>query len=119
MMKRQLKGTRLRSAFKPESPPTSHGFCHVWHCQLGNWIVTPRDHRTAGQAASEAVRGYPSGTAPDSPVGHATGTLPGRRQTLSIASLSGKLYRRLCVRILPVSCCECPLTSAGVHRYQR
>ena len=32
------------------------------------------DHGAADQAASEVVRGYPSGTAPDSPVGHGTGT---------------------------------------------
>ena len=30
------------------------------------------DHGAADQAASEVVRGYPSGTAPDSTVGHGT-----------------------------------------------
>ena len=41
---------------------------------LGVGLSCLADHRAAGGAASEVVRGYPSGTAPDSPVGHATGT---------------------------------------------
>jgi hypothetical protein len=41
---------------------------------LGIGLSCLVDHRAAGGAASEVVRGYPSGTAPDSPVGHATGT---------------------------------------------
>lgn len=40
-------------------------------CQLGNWIVTLVDHRSAGRAAFEVVREYPSITAADSPIGHA------------------------------------------------
>jgi hypothetical protein len=48
---------------------------------LGTGLSCLVDHGVAGQAASEVVRGYPSGTAPDSVVGHAAGTPPGRRQT--------------------------------------
>ena len=54
---------------------------HIWSTDiqprtisLGTGLSSLFDHRAAGQAASEAVRRYPSGTAPDSPVGHATGT---------------------------------------------
>jgi hypothetical protein len=41
---------------------------------LGTGLSYLVDHGAADQAASEVVRGYPSGTAPDSPVGHGTGT---------------------------------------------
>ena len=38
---------------------------------LGTGLSRLADRRAAGQAASEVVRGCPSGTAPDSPAGHA------------------------------------------------
>jgi hypothetical protein len=43
---------------------------------LGTGLSCLFDHGATGQAAPEVGRGYPSGTARDSSVGHATGTLP-------------------------------------------
>ena len=43
---------------------------------LGTELSCLFDHGATGQAAPEVVRGYPTGTARDSSVGYATGTLP-------------------------------------------
>lgn len=58
---------------------------------MGTELSCLDDQGAAGQAPSEVVRECPSGTAPDPPIGHATGMLAGWRQGLSTASLSGKL----------------------------
>ena len=55
---------------RPPARLLSDGFLS----SLGTGLSYLVDHGAADQAASEVVRGYPSGTAPDSPVGNGTGT---------------------------------------------
>ena len=82
----EAKGSRLRRQL-PDclTACTDRGprglLVHTWSADsqprtisLGIGLSCLVDHRAAGGAASEVVREYPSGTAPDSPVGHATGT---------------------------------------------
>jgi HNH endonuclease len=93
----EAKGSRLRRQL-PDclTACTDRGprglLVHTWSADsqprtisLGTGLSCPADHRPAGQAASDVVRGYPPGTAPDSPVGHAAGTA---LATLAVLSYS-------------------------------
>ena len=59
-----------------EGDPKARPESYQYSPRVGTGLSCLFDHGATGQAASEVVRGYPSGTARDSSVGHATGTLP-------------------------------------------
>lgn len=83
-----------KSAFVLKGSPTP------WTISLGTGLSYLVDHGAADQAASEVVRGYPSGTAPDSPVGHGTGTSQrGERRASTVRS--GPVLRRCGPDLLP------------------
>jgi hypothetical protein len=72
-LRRQLPDCLAACADRSPREPLVHLVCKssTSDYSLGTGLSRLVDHRSAGQAAFEVVRGYPSGTAADSSVGHA------------------------------------------------